>query len=158
MLRREVTSQLWMASHILFITASLLGSSMDQTSGPSNMMCESTPHALYDTSIPSALLSSRLLSRQETWNHHDRIIHTGLIDQFTYWRTIKDKGFLTWTQIWTVGWAAVVAELWLQLHFPEAPACCDAALACPGTPDVKGKLGNISDDLFPEMLSNILMP
>lgn len=53
-----------MAFHILSITVSLRGSSTSQTSGPSNMMCESTPHALYDTSIPSALLSSRLLSRQ----------------------------------------------------------------------------------------------
>lgn len=66
MLRRELTSQLWIAFHILSITVSRCGSSIDQTSGPSNMMCESTPHALYDTSIPSALLSSKLLSQHRT--------------------------------------------------------------------------------------------
>ena len=69
MLRREVTSQLWMASHILSMTESLVGSSMDQESGPSNMMWDSTPHALYDTSMPSALLSNRSLP--ETQRHDD---------------------------------------------------------------------------------------
>lgn len=38
---------------------------MPQASGPSNMIWESTPQALYDTSIPSALLSSRLLPRKK---------------------------------------------------------------------------------------------
>lgn len=46
MLRRELTSQLWMASHIFSITLALGGSSMAHTSEPSNMMCESTPQAL----------------------------------------------------------------------------------------------------------------
>lgn len=64
MLRREVTSQLRMASHILFMTVSRSGSSMAHTSGPSNMMWERTPQALYDTSMPSASLSSRLLQEE----------------------------------------------------------------------------------------------
>lgn len=67
MFLRELTSQPRMASHILSMTSSRWGSSMVQASGPSNMMWESTPQALYDTSMPSALLSNRLLQR-----HADR--------------------------------------------------------------------------------------
>ncbi|KAG7273782.1 hypothetical protein CRUP_003282 [Coryphaenoides rupestris] len=72
MLRREVTSQLRMASHILVMTVSRSGSTMAHTSGPSNMMWESTPQALYDTSMPSASLSSRLL-RGRVPEHGDEL-------------------------------------------------------------------------------------
>lgn len=89
MLRCELTSQLWMAFHILSITVSLRGSSTSQTSGPSNMMCESTPHALYDTSIPSALLSSRLLSERETNMWRTGVIRTQSFHLKSFHQSLK---------------------------------------------------------------------